>query len=73
MTFEERKELADLEYDLRVAFYNYENKKQLNLSQKSMLDKTFKMLKKMLDDSWKELLANGRVCEYFDKIYGIKL
>ena len=73
MTFEERKELADLEYDLQVAFYNYENKKQLNLSQKSMLDKTFKMLKKMLDDSWKELLASGRACEYFDKIYGVKL
>ena len=73
LTFKERKELADLEYDLQVAFYNYEDKKQLNLTQKSVLKETFDYLHKVLEENAHELFASGKMGDYFDKIYGVKL
>lgn len=70
MTFEERKELADLEYDLGIAFIN---DKRLNNKQKYTLKRVFETLHKILDDNSKELFESGKIGDYFKEIYGIKL
>lgn len=71
LTFKERKELADLEYGLQVAFYNYEDRKQLNLTQKGTLKDVFDFLHKILEENANELLASGKMSDYFKEIYGV--
>lgn len=72
MTFEERKELADLEYDLRVAFYNYKDNKRLNNEQKFTLERVFAKLKAILKENGDQLMKQGKMGDYFERIYGIK-
>ena len=71
LTFKERKELADLEYDLALAFIGYEYNKRLNAKQKYALKKVFETLHEILDDNTKELFASGKIADYFKQTYGL--
>lgn len=72
LSFEERKELADLEYEIQTSFYNYENNKRLNLTQKATIKHTIEILKKILKENADELFAQGKMSDYLEKTYGIK-
>lgn len=72
LSYEERKELADLDYEIETSFYNYENNKRLNLTQKATIKHTIVVLKKILKENADKLFAQGKMGDYLEKTYGIK-
>lgn len=73
MTNKERKLLGDVDYNLKIAFYDYETSKRLNLKQKGALEMVFKILREVFDDDNKELLKDlNKAREYFEYI-GVKV
>lgn len=72
LSYEERKELADLDYEIETSFYNYENNKRLNLTQKATIKHTIGVLKKILKENADKLFAQGKMGDYLEKTYGIK-
>ena len=72
LSYKERKELADLEYEIETSFYNYEDNKRLNLTQKATIKHTIAVLKKILKENADELFAQGKMGDYLEKTYGIK-